>query len=48
MLVWFKSGARLLLDGIGDLILLSDNPFDFHAEMWSLLTIFWNIVSLKH
>ena len=32
-----------MLDAAGSLILSSDNSFDFHAEIWSLLVYFWNI-----
>ena len=34
------------MDVVGDLMLLSDNPFDFHAEMGLLLTIFSNTYKL--
>ena len=35
----FKEEAILLLDIVSDLILSSDNPLDFHAEILSLLPI---------
>ena len=41
MLIKINTGARLLLDFAGSLILFSDNPFDFNAEIWSLLAIFF-------
>ena len=31
--MWFNEGARLLSDVARGLILLSDNPLDFHAEI---------------
>lgn len=32
MLIQFNSGVRLLLDAAGDIVLSSENPFDFHAD----------------
>ena len=37
--MWFYDGARLLSDVAGDLIFLSDNPLNFHAEIWSVLQV---------
>ena len=34
--IYFNEGARLLLDVEGCLILSSDNPLDFHDEIWSV------------
>ena len=36
----YDDGARLLSDVAGGLVLSSDNPLDFHDEIWSLLLIF--------
>ena len=46
VLIWFNTETIVLLDAAGGLVLSSDNPFDFHAEIWSLLAIFWNIYRL--
>ena len=50
LLRWFTDDLRILLDVAGALILSSDNPFDFHAEILLLLEAFlkylktgWNI-----
>ena len=42
LLVWFNYGARLLLDATRVLIISSDNPLDFNAEMWLLLAILFS------
>ena len=34
------SGARLLSDVVGSLIISSDNPLNFHSEIQSVLPIF--------
>lgn len=39
-IIQFNPEVRLLLDAEGGLILSSDNPFNFHTEISSLLTIF--------
>ena len=39
MLIWFIAGERLLLDAAGMLMISSDNPLDFHCEIWLLLPI---------
>ena len=46
MIIWFKTGASLLLDPSGSLILSSENPLGFHAKVWSLLAILKNIYRL--
>ena len=38
-LIKSNEGARPLLDVVGSLILSSDNPLDFHAEILSVLHI---------
>ena len=40
VITWFNTEARLLLDAAGGLILSSDNPLEFHPEIWSLLPTF--------
>ena len=40
--VYFSVGADVLSGG---LITSSDNPLDFHSEIWSLLLIFLKYVS---
>ena len=39
-LIKCNEGVGLLLGVVGGLILSSDNPLDFHAEILSLLPIF--------
>ena len=41
MLLWFNKRVGLWLDAEGGLIISSEKPFDFCAEMLLLVAIFW-------
>ena len=41
-LLWFNDREKHLWDVARALIFLSENPLDFHAEIWSVLPIDWN------